>query len=78
MARNFEDLDIELFIGEIRNYPEIWNVASENYHDRLKKRGAWISVCRVLFEGLQPTFPVVVWKVLRLNLFCNFFSKFVK
>jgi hypothetical protein len=45
MAGNFEDLDIELFVGEIKNYPEIWNVAYENYHDRLKKRGAWISVC---------------------------------
>jgi hypothetical protein len=53
MAGNFEDLDIELFIGEIKNYPEIWNVASEHYHDRLKKRGAWISVCRVFFEGFD-------------------------
>jgi hypothetical protein len=51
MAGNIEDLDTELFIGEIKNYPEIWNVASENYHDRLKKRGPWISVCRVFFEG---------------------------
>lgn len=35
MAEN--DIDIELLIGEVKNYPEIWNVAAETYQDRNKK-----------------------------------------
>jgi len=38
---NLEELlDIELFIGEVGKYPEIWNVAAEEYHNRAKKRRA--------------------------------------
>nr|CAI5822797.1 unnamed protein product [Callosobruchus analis] len=33
-----ENLVVELFIDTIKNYPEIWNIASEMYHDRVKKR----------------------------------------
>nr|CAD7261935.1 unnamed protein product [Timema shepardi] len=33
---DFEQLDIEHFIGEVRNYPDIWNVAAEEYHGRTK------------------------------------------
>jgi cation transport regulator ChaB len=39
MAKNQKEVNIELFIGEVINYPEIWNVAVETYHDREKKRG---------------------------------------
>lgn len=53
MAGHVDDIDIELFIGEIKNYPGIWNVASENYHDRTQKRAAWVSVCRVFFENFD-------------------------
>lgn len=44
---------MELFIGEIKLYPEIWNIAEENYHDRTKKRKAWIDICRKICEGFD-------------------------
>ena len=51
---NFEELlDTELFIGEVGEYPEIWNVAAEEYHNRAKKRSAWINVCGVFCEGFD-------------------------
>ena len=46
MVENIGLLDIELFIQEIKKYPEIWNVALEEYHDRTKKRSIWIDICR--------------------------------
>lgn len=45
MAENGDEIDVELLIGAVKNYPEIWNVAAETYHDRNKKRGAWIKIC---------------------------------
>lgn len=48
-----DNLDIELFIGEVKHYPEIWDMAAEDYHSRIKKRDAWISVCRVFCEGFD-------------------------
>ena len=51
---NFEELlEIELFIGEVRKYTEIWNVAAEEYHNRTKKRSACINVCQVFCEGFD-------------------------
>lgn len=50
MVGNLEEVDIELFIDEVKNYHEIWNVAVETYHDRKKKRAAWISICRVFCD----------------------------
>lgn len=41
-----DDVDIELLIGEVKSHKEIWNIADENYHDRTKKRRAWISICQ--------------------------------
>lgn len=43
-----EEVDVELFIEKIKMYPEIWNISSEDFHDRQKKRNAWIEICRVL------------------------------
>jgi len=43
---NLEELlDIELFIGEVGKYPKIWNIATEEYHNRAKKSSARINVC---------------------------------
>jgi len=39
MAENGDEIDVELLIGAVKNYPEIWNVAAETYHDRNTKRG---------------------------------------
>lgn len=49
----FEVNNIELFIGEIKNYPEIWDPSDESYHDRVKKRAAWVKICRGFFEGFD-------------------------
>jgi hypothetical protein len=46
-------LDRERLIGEVEKYPEIWNITSEEYHNRAKKRNAWINVCRVICEGFD-------------------------
>lgn len=32
-----DQIDIELLIGEVKKYQEIWNVAAETYHNRTKK-----------------------------------------
>ena len=48
--------DTELFICKVKKYPEIWNVAAEEYHNRMKKRGAWISISRVFFEVIGAQF----------------------
>jgi len=55
MALNiqFEIFDIELFIAEIKKYLEIWNLSCESYHDRVKKRSAWINICREFCEGFD-------------------------
>ncbi|XP_050064634.1 uncharacterized protein LOC126553526 [Aphis gossypii] len=50
---NIDEVDMELFIGEVKLDPEIWNIADNNYHDRTKKRGAWIEICRVFCEGFD-------------------------
>jgi hypothetical protein len=48
-----EVLDIELFISEIQKYPEIWDLTIESYHDRKKKRSAWLKVCRAFCDDFE-------------------------
>ncbi|CAL1299094.1 unnamed protein product, partial [Larinioides sclopetarius] len=50
---SFEDIDLELFIGEVKKSPEIWNVADENYCDRKRRRTAWTSICRMFCENFD-------------------------
>lgn len=50
---NFENLDVELFIEEVKKHPLIWNVALEEFHDRNKKRSAWITICRQFSEAFD-------------------------
>lgn len=50
---NIDEVDMELFIGEVKLHPEVWNIADDTYHDRTKKRGAWIEICRVFCEGFD-------------------------
>jgi hypothetical protein len=44
---------MELFISKVKFHPEIWNIADNTYHDRTKKRGAWIEICKVFCEGFD-------------------------
>lgn len=48
-----DDVDIELLIGEVKSYKEIWNIADENYHDRTKKRSAWSQCCQNFFPSFD-------------------------
>jgi len=34
---NIDEVDVELFISEVKLHPKIWNIADNNYHDRTKK-----------------------------------------
>ena len=49
----FEDL--EMFTCEVNKNPEIWNITAE-YHNWTKKRGVWISICRVFCEVIGAQF----------------------
>lgn len=53
MCVNLDEIDIELFIGAVQEHPAIWNVALEEYHDRNKKRNAWITIARQFQEGFD-------------------------
>lgn len=44
MTGNGDKIDIELLIGAVKNYPELWNVTTETYHDRNKKIEVWIKM----------------------------------
>lgn len=48
-----DDLDIGMFIDEIKKYPEIWNAASEDYHVRAKKKIAWMNISRIMCENFE-------------------------
>jgi len=37
MAENQREVDIDLFIGEVKNFPEIWNISAKTDYDRKKK-----------------------------------------
>ena len=53
MSGNLNEIDIELFIGAVQEYPAIWNIALEDYHDRNKKRNEWITIGRQFQEGFD-------------------------
>lgn len=48
-----EELDVELFIDEVRKTPMLWNVNDEEYHHRTKKRNAWMGICRLFCDGFD-------------------------
>ena len=47
------DVDVELFIGEIRQLPSIWDVRSDEYKDRIKKQRAWHQLCSNILSGFE-------------------------
>nr|XP_034194112.1 uncharacterized protein LOC117610620 [Osmia lignaria] len=40
-----EELDAELFIEEVKKFPEIWDLNSEENRDKKKKNAAWEKIC---------------------------------
>lgn len=47
------DVDVELFIDEIRQHPEIWDMRREEYKDRVKKATAWEDVCKHMIADFE-------------------------
>lgn len=47
------EIDVELFIEEVKKYPELWDVSCSDYKDKVKKRNAWIEICSVFCEGFK-------------------------
>ena len=43
-----EDVDKELFIQMVKNYPCIWDLRSVSYKDKTKKVLAWKNICEAM------------------------------
>ncbi|XP_049879596.1 uncharacterized protein LOC126376311 [Pectinophora gossypiella] len=46
-------LDVELFIGEVKKYPVIWDLNSENHRYKNRKQAAWEEIAKVLIEDFN-------------------------
>lgn len=49
-------LDVELFIGEVQKYPELWDISCEEYRHKNRKRQAWGEVAKIFiddYDGLS-------------------------
>lgn len=43
-------LDVELFIGEVQKYPELWDINCEEYRHRNRKSRAWVEVAKIFID----------------------------
>lgn len=48
-----ENVDVELFIEEVKTRPVIWDVSHEDYKDRIKKQSAWENICEAIIENFS-------------------------
>ncbi|KAJ0173306.1 hypothetical protein K1T71_011482 [Dendrolimus kikuchii] len=46
-------IDVESFIYEVKKYPEIWDLNSEDNRHKSRKMQAWKEIARVLFKNLD-------------------------
>lgn len=46
-------LDVELFISEVKKYPEIWDVNSEAYRFKTKKQQAWGAIAKLFISDFD-------------------------
>ncbi|KAM3955761.1 uncharacterized protein ACR2FA_010317 [Aphomia sociella] len=46
-------LDVELFISEVKKYPEIWDLHSEDNRFKNKKQRAWAEIARVFITDFD-------------------------
>ena len=54
--------DIELFICEVKKYPERWNITAEECHKRAKKReGRGLASVGYFVRSLAPNFLVYIF-----------------
>ncbi|KAG8235920.1 hypothetical protein J437_LFUL015252 [Ladona fulva] len=49
------ELDVEAFIVEIYQRPAIWDVASEEYSNREKKKNAWEELVTIFINNKEPS-----------------------
>ncbi|KOB70669.1 Uncharacterized protein OBRU01_14845 [Operophtera brumata] len=43
-------LDVELFIGEVQKYPELWDINCEEYRHKNRKSRAWGEVAKIFID----------------------------
>ncbi|KAG6443052.1 hypothetical protein O3G_MSEX002639 [Manduca sexta] len=58
-------LDVELFISEVKKYPEIWDLNCEDHRYKSRKQQAWAEVARVFindFDDMPETEKLDVCK----------------
>ncbi|KAJ8711236.1 hypothetical protein PYW07_008478 [Mythimna separata] len=46
-------LDVESFISEVKKYPEIWDINSEDHRFKSKKQNAWAEIARVFISDFE-------------------------
>lgn len=46
-------LDVETFIREVKKYPEIWDLTSEDHRFKNRKRQAWSEIARVFVDEFE-------------------------
>lgn len=46
-------LDVETFISEVKKYPEIWDLNSEDHRFKSKKQKAWSEIARVFISDFD-------------------------
>ncbi|XP_026749495.1 uncharacterized protein LOC113510243 [Galleria mellonella] len=46
-------LDVEMFISEVKKYPEIWDLHNEDYRFKNKKQRAWAEIARVFITDFD-------------------------
>ncbi|XP_075984027.1 uncharacterized protein LOC142981801 [Anticarsia gemmatalis] len=46
-------LDVEMFISEVKKYPEIWDVNSEEYRFKSKKQQAWAEIAKLFITDFD-------------------------
>lgn len=52
------DIDIELMISAVQEWPPIWDKTADVYKDRIATGNAWIEVCKTLnseFENMSTS-----------------------
>lgn len=53
---NMEEIDVELFIDEVKKRPALWDSTSDLYKNRQLKRDGWKEICEIFVSSLteQP------------------------
>ncbi|XP_047032914.1 uncharacterized protein LOC124639540 [Helicoverpa zea] len=58
-------LDVETFIGEVKKYPEIWDINSDDHRFKSKKQQAWAQIARVFITDFDEIPDIEKYDVYR-------------